>query len=139
MSHLSSVELNIKDQTALIQALLDQGIKLEHIQVSDSPILMSDRQRKANVLIAQAHSLSHYTDMGFELMPSGNYKVHMDLWGSGKALQDKILERYGFHVVENKAKALGYRVTQEKTVVDWLDASTGKQTKKECVQLRLRR
>jgi len=102
------------DQEALIAALVDQGFDRSVIEVHEKAVLLSDGVRKANIVIRKKNMKSYaWTDMGFEKLPEGQYKMHYDEYTTNKDWRGQLHQRYNYHHRVGQSKSLGFKVRSE--------------------------
>ena len=117
MSHFSELKTQYKDQDCLVQALVDIGIKKEHVEIFEKAVQLggmdAGAKKMAHVVIRKAHVPGYsYNDIGFMKTEDGTYTALLDDMSQPKAWKDKLAQRYNLAVDIKKAKNMGYTVTQ---------------------------
>lgn len=128
MSEFVECETKIKDQKALIEALLEMGWKEDEIEVHEKAQNLygfqgDKRPQKAHVIIRRKNVGQSANDIGFERLADGTYKAHISEYdrsaGGLKAkhtrgYNDKWLgdltAKYAEKLFTRQAKAKGYQV-----------------------------
>ena len=128
MSHYTEQIMEISDRNALMTALADMGFTKDKVKTCAEPTRLEgyegdQRQQRAHVILPRKYVGGASNDVGFERMPDGRYRLHVseyDLHCYGKAWQDQLMQRYGYHVTLTDVDLIldGYRVVEENKVGD---------------------
>ena len=119
MSHFSTIALEIKNCTHLVEALVDMGWKIDQIEVHSVPTNLYGYQgdvRKdvANVIIRRKYVGGLSNDIGFVKQPDGTYTAIISDYDRGWKYGDRWLnslkQKYGVRVAEHQAKIKGMSV-----------------------------
>jgi hypothetical protein len=80
MSEFTECETELKDQAALVDALVEAGIAREHVEVHEAPQHLygyhgDKRAQTANIIIRRNHVGSSSNDIGFLKKADGTYEA----------------------------------------------------------------
>lgn len=119
MSHISQVKSNLRDQESIIQALVDQGFKLEEIEIHKTAADLVDGGGKAEIIvrkaaIQRATGRYPYTDMGFRKQADGNYQILIDEYTFKTDWTNTLTQRYNRALDLKRAKVAGWVATETK-------------------------
>lgn len=118
MSHTVSLQTQMNDTDALIKALVRMGYKRSQIEYHKDATAIHDYWgnplfKKANVIIRKGN-LRASNDLGWEQMPDGAIKAHLDDHFD-QAWQNKLNAYYGIERSKIECDKKGLKYTEEKT------------------------
>ncbi|MBW1992301.1 MAG: DUF1257 domain-containing protein [Deltaproteobacteria bacterium] len=124
MSHYCEVQIELRDEAALVAALARLGFKREVIEVHQTPQTLygwqnDARAQKAHVIIRRQHVGPAANDLGFERQADGRYRIWVseydrDRNGYNDAWLGRLKQAYGIEKTRLEAKKRGYRVSEQK-------------------------
>lgn len=128
MSHYTEQVMEISDRNALMAALADMGFTKDMVKTYAEPHALEGyegdaRKQRAHIILPRKYVGGSSNDIGFERMPDGRYRAHISEYDTrryGKAWQDQLMQRYGYHVTLTDVDLIreGYRVVEENKVGD---------------------
>jgi hypothetical protein len=123
MSHYSQVQIEFRDELALIAALERMGFKGK-VEVHQTPQPLFGyqgdvRPQKAHIIIRREHVGQAANDLGFERQPDGRYRAWVSdydqTYNSYNAVWlGRLKQAYGVEKARAEAKKKGYRVSEQK-------------------------
>jgi hypothetical protein len=127
MSAYVEVKTQIKDQEALVEALLEMRNKVGRPWTRDDIEIHEEaqplvgymgkvRRQKANIIIRRKNVGGSANDIGFERTEDGTFVAHIsdfDKHFHNEQWRQELNVEYGTKFVEKKAKAKGYRMKKE--------------------------
>lgn len=123
MSHYSEVEIEFKDQAALVAALerYRWAGQVEVYQEAQNLIGFhgDTREQKAHIIIRRNNVGRASNDIGFERLSNGTYRAWISEYdehslGYDKTFLGQIKQLYGVEKTRIEAKKKGYKVKEEK-------------------------
>jgi hypothetical protein len=124
MSHFTCIKTQIKNQTALIQALADVGFKTVEVHETAQHLygFQGDvREQTAEVIIRRQYIGRASNDIGFKRQEDGQFEAIISEYDQHKYSQQwlkGLTQRYGYHALMATAPAQGFTVEEEETLED---------------------
>tara|TARA_Y100000310_G_scaffold118047_2_gene116784 strand:- start:10429 stop:10821 length:393 start_codon:yes stop_codon:yes gene_type:complete len=114
MSHYSEVKTQIKDTQHLVTALVQMGIKKEHIKVDEKGMTCKgygNQRRRAHVKVASGAGISRYSaETGWERQADGTMTCYSD--AVDKQWMDRLESEYTRAVTLEQARRSGWFVQE---------------------------
>ncbi|MEM3452118.1 MAG: DUF1257 domain-containing protein [Candidatus Hadarchaeum sp.] len=124
MSHYCEVQIELRDEAALVAALTRLGFRREIIEVHQTPQTLygyqgDARPQKAHIIIRRKYVGRAANDLGFERQADGRYRVWVSEYdqahnGYNNAWLGRLKQAYGIEKARAEAKKRGYRLTEQK-------------------------
>lgn len=124
MSHYCEVQIELRDEAALVAALTRLGFKREVIEVHQTQQTLygyqgDARPQKAHIIIRRKHVGEAANDLGFERQADGTYRIWVSGYdrahnGYNDAWLCRLKQAYGIEKTRLEAKKRGYRVSEQK-------------------------
>jgi hypothetical protein len=124
MSHFTCIKTQIKDKTALVQALADAGFKAVevHEQAQHLYGYQGDaRPETAEVIIRRKYIGHASNDIGFKCQPDGTFQAIISAFDRHQYSQqwlNQLTQRYGYHHLMAQAPEQGFAIETEETLED---------------------
>lgn len=124
MSHYCEVQIELRDEAALVAALARMGFNREIIEVHQTPQTLygyqgDARKQKAHIIIRRKYVGPAANDLGFEREADGCYRIWVSEYdrrknGYNDAWLGRLKQAYGIEKARIEAKKRGYRLTEQK-------------------------
>lgn len=126
MSHYTEMKVNclVKNEADLIAALKslfgEKGVEVheEGTNLAGGYDSQAGAKLKAHIVVRKealrkAMSVTGYNDVGYQRMPDGTYKMHVDDMDFPMSYRDMVMQKYTEGVSARKLKMMGYSVKSE--------------------------
>ena len=120
MSHVTKISLKLKDETAIMEACKELGLKATR---HDQPVELKGYSGgptgiMCEIVIPGKTVGSMSADMGFAQEDDGSWAGHIDFWdlgGNGRQWEAKFNQAYSLSLIKRQMNAQGWALTQEST------------------------
>jgi hypothetical protein len=131
VSHFTHIAMEFKDQTSLVEALIEMGFTREQIEIHETATNLygyqgDKRSDRANLIIRRQHVGTASNDIGFVKGANGSFTAIIsdydrgtEIGGKsqgryGTAWQNRLKQSYGTRHSERLLTSRGYSVTRKK-------------------------
>lgn len=137
MSHYTKVKTKLRNQAALVKALMDMGFTKEQIQVHEQAVNLEGyagdkRKDTAEIVIPRRAVGGAANDIGFKLQEDGTYGAIISQYDRGNRAADqksqyaegcngysekwlkKLNQRYAYHNLKEEMTDLGFFIESER-------------------------
>ena len=124
MSHFTCIQTQIKNQDALLKALVDVGFKEVEVHETAQHLYgyQGDlRSQTAEVIIRRQYIGSASNDIGFKRQKDGQFEAIISEYDRHKYSQEwlnSLSQRYGYHMLMETAPEQGFTIEEEETLAD---------------------
>ena len=126
MSHFSVVRTQLRDETALIQALADRGFPVVERHEEAQPLygFQGDvREQTAEIIVRRAFVGAASNDIGFKRNADGHFDAFISEFdrehrGYNRTWLDALAQRYAYHHVVATVAKQGYNVAANEVHAD---------------------
>lgn len=119
MSHLVETTTNFTSEKYILSALQKMGVNMSLVSTSSQKQHLTDyygrkSNRQANIIVQKRGIPGSHSDVGFELMEDGKYRVHKDSM-DGNRWMNKLTQSYSHSVVEDQLENQGFSLNKIET------------------------
>ena len=120
MSHLVETTTNFTNEDYLINGLKKMGVNMSLVNTYSEKQQITDyygkqSNRKANIVVKRNATSSIHSDVGFEKMEDGTYRVHYDNM-DGNRFMEKLTQSYSQVAVEDVLENQGFSLNSTEVI-----------------------